>query len=242
MRLGIRYSLIVLNLFLFFYGLYKSFLNQLDYCFFLIPLFYSILLLLLGNSFSLVGKTPGVTTIHIVLFFRYSVLPFVLCSQNQLSYFANNYNYMGWAIFYMLYEMIAIFVTLELTHKKAVAVGSIDRIDASQQIIRPSVLFGIGVFLLLTGLFFTNRNLISGFELITSGSIGNGESLEDVSSFVIIIWQCMVTWFYVYIVNRQKDRSKQGKDENSALVFSLLFTLIIITIIYFYTVFCISIC
>lgn len=32
------------------------------------------------------------------------------------------------------------------------------------------------------------------------------ESIQDVSGMVKIVWQCMTAWFFVYGINRQKDK------------------------------------
>ena len=55
------------------------------------------------------------------------------------------------------------------------------------------------------------------------------ESIQDVSSLVKIVWQCITAWFFVYGINRQKDKyavDKKRRHVGIAIIYVLLYVII----------------
>lgn len=169
---------------------------------------YSILFAICYKSRRLIGKTPGATVIMGVMFCRYVVLPVVLCSSGELSKYANDYRYMVQAVIVMLYEMFAVFIVLEVTATKAWYIYTKQYNQGRKSVtVRPPFLVVIVIFCVLVGIYLTNQNILNGnIFLVNDVTNEVDESIQDVSGMVKIVWQCMTAWFFVYGINRQKDK------------------------------------
>ena len=198
----------ICNFVAFFYCIFASLNRQTEYGFFLLPLVYSILFAICYKSRRLIGKTPGATVIMGVMFCRYVVLPVVLCSSGELSKYANDYRYMVQAVIVMLYEMFAVFIVLEVTATKAWYIYTKQYNQGRKSVtVRPPFLVVIVIFCVLVGIYLTNQNILNGnIFLVNDVTNEVDESIQDVSGMVKIVWQCMTAWFFVYGINRQKDK------------------------------------
>ena len=189
----------ICNFTAFLYCIFVSFNRQTEYGLFLLPLVYSILFAICYRSRRLVGKTPGVTIIMGVMFCRYVVLPVVLCSSGELSKYANDYRYMLQAVMIMLYEMFAIFMTLEVTAIKAwnIYVRECGQ-NRKNVVVKPPFLIVLVIFCALIGIYLTNQSILNG-NIFTINDISNqvDESIQDVSSLAKIVWQCITGLLFV---------------------------------------------
>ena len=222
----------ICNFVAFFYCIFASVNKQTEYGLFLLPLAYSILFAVCYRSRRLIGKTPGVTVIMGVMFCRYVVLPVVLCSSGELSKYANDYRYMVQAVIIMLYEMFAIFMTLEMTATKAWYIYTRQYDQGRKNVIaRPPFLVVLVIFCVLVGIYLTNQNILNGNIFLVNGVANEvDESIQDVSSLVKIVWQCITAWFFVYGINRQKDKyavDKKRRHVGIAIIYMLLYVIII---------------
>lgn len=221
----------ICNFVAFFYCIFASVNRQTEYGVFLLPLAYSILFAVCYRSRRLIGKTPGVTVIMGVMFCRYVVLPVVLCSSGELSKYANDYRYMVQAVIIMLYEMFAIFMALEMTATKAWYIYT-RQYDQGRKnvIVRPPFLVVLVIFCVLVGIYLTNQNILNG-NIFLVNDVANevDESIQDVSSLVKIVWQCITAWFFVYGINRQKDKyavDEKRRHVGIAIIYMLLYVII----------------
>ena len=221
----------ICNFVAFFYCIFASVNRQTEYGVFLLPLAYSILFAVCYRSRRLIGKTPGATVIMGVMFCRYVVLPVVLCSSGELSKYANDYRYMVQAVIIMLYEMFAIFMALEMTATKAWYIYT-RQYDQGRKnvIVRPPFLVVLVILCVLVGIYLTNQNILNG-NIFLVNDVANevDESIQDVSSLVKIVWQCITAWFFVYGINRQKDKyavDKKRRHVGIAIIYVLLYVII----------------
>lgn len=221
----------ICNFVAFFYCIFASVNRQTEYGVFLLPLAYSILFAVCYRSRRLIGKTPGTTVIMGVMFCRYVVLPVVLCSSGELSKYANDYRYMVQAVIIMLYEMFAIFMALEMTATKAWYIYT-RQYDQGRKnvIVSPPFLVVLVIFCVLVGIYLTNQNILNG-NIFLVNDVANevDESIQDVSSLVKIVWQCITAWFFVYGINRQKDKyavDKKRRHVGIAIIYMLLYVII----------------
>lgn len=220
----------IFNVFTFFYCAFISIRNQIEYPFYLLPLIYSILFILCHKSRKLIGKTPGITVIMVVMFFRYIVLPIVLCNEGKLSIYANDYKSVNAAIFIMIYEMIAIFIVLELTACKALKTYDFQiKSDKKIVAVKPPVLIVLLIGCAIIGIYFTNRDILNGNIFLINDTVN--DSIQDVSSAVKILWQCITSWIFVYGINRQKDKYTVDQ-KNRHIGISILYMLIFVIITY----------
>lgn len=223
----------ICNFTAFLYCIFVSFNRQTEYGLFLLPLVYSILFAICYRSRRLVGKTPGVTIIMGIMFCRYVVLPVVLCSSGELSKYANDYRYMLQAVMIMLYEMFAIFMTLEVTAIKAwnIYVRECGQ-NRKNVVVKPPFLIVLVIFCALIGIYLTNQSILNG-NIFTINDISNqvDESIQDVSSLAKIVWQCITAWVFVYGINRQKDKYVVDK-KRVHLGISIMFMLVYMIVTY----------
>lgn len=221
----------IINFVAFFYCAIASMNRQTEYGIFLLPLVYGILFVVSSKSRRLIGKTPGVTVIMGVMFLRYVVLPITLCSTGELSKYANNYKYMTEAIVIMIYEMVLIFAVLELTAYNAWSVYIKDEYQDKKNVsVRPAFLVVLIICCVLVGIYLTNQSILNSNILVVTDMANNvDESVQDVSSFVKILWQCITAWIFVYGINRQKDKYRADKKKihvGISIIFMLLFIMV----------------
>lgn len=217
----------------FFYCFFASMNRQTEYGFFLLPLAYSILFAICYRSRKLIGKTPGVTVIMCVMFCRYVVLPVVLCSSGELSKYANDYRYMVQAVIIMLYEMFMIFMVLEVTATKAWRIYARQYDQGKKNIlVKPPFLVVLIIFCALAGIYLTNQSILNG-NIFQVTNVANEfeESIQDVSSLVMIVWQCITAWVFVYSINRQKEKYTVDKRRTHVSI-SIIFMLVYMLVIY----------
>ena len=226
-----RMPLIFFSIICFFVCAFCYVLNVNAYCFFLLPLLYSICLILFHKSYQNWGKFPGLTVIHIVMFLRYVFVPLLLCITDKISIYANNYKYINLAIFLMAFEMICIFAALNFTSsnckkeklsKKSYLknLPSVNSLNAT----------GIIVLIVLLGLYMTNRSLINDISQVTKGTVIENIGKKS-SALSQILWQCLLSWFCVYLIFIQKIKYEKG-NRTSSIMLSVLFSLLFIFLIY----------
>lgn len=135
------------------------------------------------------------------------------------------------AVIIMLYEMFAIFMALEMTATKAWYIYT-RQYDQGRKnvIVRPPFLVVLVIFCVLVGIYLTNQNILNG-NIFLVNDVANevDESIQDVSSLVKIVWQCITAWFFVYGINRQKDKyavDKKRRHVGIAIIYMLLYVII----------------
>ena len=212
-----KIALVIISFVLFFlcydYATDKSFQYRLIA---LIPIFFSLLMLIFSQKIQLNGA--GETTIFIVCIFRYIVSPLVFLSRREICEFATAYNYMDNAVFYMLFEMICIVVLLVFYRPK-------ENVSANNYNLSKHFTFFLVIVAL--GIFATNRNVTGNFNLLSEDNLGAND-FERESNVVILIWQATLTYIYAIAIYSIYKSSKI----RHRIVFSILLCAIYIVIIF----------
>ena len=76
----------------------------------------------------------------------------------------------------------------------------------------------------------TNKSILNGniFQ-VTNAANEFEESIQDVSSLVMIVWQCITAWVFVYSINRQKEKYTVDKKRihvSISIIFMLVYMLV----------------
>lgn len=183
--------------------------NQYNYI--ILPLSFIFLIITLKKRVKQnIGKLPGITTLFVILFVRYCILPFFLYKTGELSIYAHDYNYIGNAILLMTYELFCIICAVNYGYSDLNS-NTINNI--TYQIKEKKYILIISL-LLLTILILTNPNIVGGISLITQGYIDDVASDSEGSSFSKVLWTIVSTFAYVYsiyIVSHSKYKYNKNK-------------------------------
>lgn len=201
-----------------------------NYILFLLPFVYLIIFNVCHKSRRLFGKLPGITVIYLITFLRYVLTPFVICNKGELSIFANNYNYINQAIIVMLYEMIAIFITLELTAKKSYDLFKKSQSSHFMTIVKPPLILIFIIFIVVSIIYITNDNVVNFNILGLNNDMPN--TIDGVSTWPKIIWDCLLAWIYIYILNILKNKFYGTNSGNRYIFISIIITLVYILVIF----------
>ncbi len=200
--------------------------DQCYYNYYLLPLFFSFLTLLISKETIYFSKVPGLTLFMVIAVARYCILPYY-CSQTiKPLNLIQDYGYIDEAIYLMLYEMVAAFAYIKYLYRKIPTI--------SAQKIREvrfyphRIVFTICLlwFLLFT---ITNRAyLFRGFSLITEGVVSEDFSNYGLSTILFLGWNTITLWLYAYIIMRIA-QGKRLKKLKLAVAIALTLFLIILT-------------
>ncbi len=196
--------------------------------FWILPITYFMGMLFLGNN-NLVKNTPGMITLNVVLFCKYSILPVVIYITEKVSVFSIGYEYISYAIALMWLELISIFLVIGYTgSKKKKIYKNLER--PNEQVLFKNqyvkIVFVI-IFATLIVLLARFPYLIGGIKIFLEGSLDNSNSLSDFSSFAIMFWKAATTWIYIYIMSELKKMQLKGRNINfSLLLISMIYLLL----------------
>lgn len=230
--MGKKYFIVweIVNIIVSFLCMILSIRNNINYNFYLLPLVFSLLFFICKNLKNLIGKYPGITVCLFVMFMRYVIFPLILCKSGNLSIYAKNYNNINWAIIIMIYEMIAIFLTLDISTKYTIKFNKSKKNRKKEEIkIRTPFIIVLIIVILLGGIYITNTNLLNSTAVFAKDSID--ESITDTSGMIKIVWQCLTTWIFIFFINIQKKKYDKSTD-NKYIIFSIILSLCFIGITY----------
>ena len=188
-------------------------IHDVDYPFYLLTFAYLIVSNFCPNNCMVFGKLPGQTVINIVLFIRYCFVPFVLCMDGTLSIYADNYRYIDEAIFLMIYELVVVFIVLELSALRQKTKFLLDNNAPKVKTFRVRKISTMFVIIVIVCLFIFNKGELLNFSLLNKNNSGS-EKFENVSNLEMILWEVLLTWLFVTIINHQKniyDKNKKLK-------------------------------
>ncbi len=186
--------------------------SDVKYSFWILPVTYSIGMLFLGNK-NVFEFTPGIVTLNIVMFCRYSVLPLVKYINFDLSVFAKQYGHVQDAIIVMWIELVAIMLTLYFTgdkyQKKSRAISRFAESDSFYDLKYGNIIAIIG-FALIIVLVIRYPSLVGGLSLLTKGYLENSADVAVASGVVSIIWKAWVIWLSAYFLFLLKKKKVKG--------------------------------
>lgn len=183
------------------------------YPFWILPVTYALLLNLIGKL-NIVYMAPGIVTLNIVLFFRYSVLPMVLYISGELSVYAKGYQHVEFAVWIIWVELISIFATLAISGRRELKRKKYLN-GLSNQIVFFELRYGNYIAMAVVGIVIVlglnYRHLIGGFDLLTKGALDTEIDASSLPGVIGIIWQSCLAWLYVFVCSKLKKRELSGK-------------------------------
>lgn len=199
--------------------------SDIQYSFWILPVTYSIGMLFLGNK-NVYEFTPGIVTLNIVMFCRYSVLPLVKYINYDLSVFAKEYGHVQDAVIVMWIELVAIMLTLFFTgdkyQKKSREISRLAESDSFYDLKYGNIIAIVGLALIAV-LIVRYPSLVGGLSLLTKGYIENSSDVSVVSGVISIAWKAWVIWlsaYFLFVLKKKKLKS----------VFLVLFLVLLIAI------------
>ena len=212
--------------------------------FWLLSLTHALGIFLLGNKNAPVSA-PGIITLNLVMFCRYQVVPLAIYGSQRLSRYSINKLYMTEAVWFMLAEMICILIVLGVTgsnlhrRREHLKMKPISHLFIQQN---KSFIFLL-LLLVLVGIAFQFPSLVSGFSLITEGSLEVTTRESGFSGIIDMVWRSGLVWIYLYALSVIRDRDPSGQHSvllivGTTLVY-ILFTFILnIAISRWYSIVC----
>ncbi|MBO4864813.1 MAG: hypothetical protein J5517_10630 [Eubacterium sp.] len=138
---------------------------------------------------------------------------------------------MNQAVILMCYEMICVFITLEITgfkyKKKEENIVNKEK-EFNSVHLKGGFIIAFAVIAILLGIGIKAKDLSSGFRVLTSGVIGSN-NIEVNSSLANIIWQVLCVWLYMHGIMVEKE--KYDLDHNKlhttvVVIYTLAFVLV----------------
>lgn len=174
-----------------------------------LPFGYLLALLVLGND-NVVRLSPGIAALNIVLFSRFVLMPLAMCLTGKTSVYILDSSNLQYGVPLMLYELVGIVVVLKCTAKKQREVSR----ESSSLVSKNLYYGGLVAFCaaaLLVVLALKYRYLISGFSLISEGTVA-GYSEDDLASgLVVALWDSLLGWIYVWLLLVTKKHVKSDR-------------------------------
>lgn len=224
--------IIIMELASLFGGIYcvtRSF-SVFNFALWIVPVLYSFLLFICRQNIQSTRKNLGALVFNIGMFCRYTILPIVMYSTETISRFGKNYSHMNQAVALMCYEMVCVFVALEITavrnRKKEEQNENIER-SISTAHLKDGWIIAAVVLVILLGIGIKAKDLSTGLRVLTSGVISSG-NIEVNSSFANIIWQVLCVWLYVHGIMTEKekyDRDHKKHHTTVVIIYTLFFVL-----------------
>lgn len=175
----------------------------------LLPFGYLMFLLVLGHD-NIVRWAPGIAVLNIVLFARFVFVPFTMCLTGETSVYILNKANLPFGVPLMLYELLGIGLVLKLTAKKQRSIA-VSGSPSTESDIRNGGLVAFAALLVMAVLAYRYRYLISGFSLITQGSVEGYTNDDLASGFVVSIWDALLAWLYVWVLTVTKSHARSEK-------------------------------
>lgn len=213
--------------------IFMAMFSEINYNLWVLPLTYSMGMFLLGNT-NVTGFTPGIITLNIVMFLRYSIVPFAMYIEgNPIYAFSTQSGHMNEAIFIMWFELIIILITIHLSGKQYKLNVSKILLMEGQNITFENIKYGSVICffgILLCGVMvWRYPYLIGGIELLTQGYLSTNVDVSSISGAVGIVWKAWITWLSIYFIYILKKKNLKGK----GLTFFLVGAIFLIVLLSF---------
>lgn len=176
----------------------------------LLPLVYTIGICLCSHN--MVKLTPGVVTINFLMLLRYVYAPFAYYQSGFINEMLSDFSCVNDAIYLMLYELLFVFITLEVTGKKALtyfqASGQVHVRQVSYLNAGRKMPILIAIILILVYIGVTYKSLGQGLNIFISGSLDEMDEIDDLmgagQGYINIVWQSLTVWLYYYVIMKVK--------------------------------------
>lgn len=191
----------------------------------ILPFAYSVTRTLLRHVYYCIS--PGLVMYEMVTFLRFTILPFTILKQGNLSTFAVNYNHLDIAIGLMVYEIILCSLLIAFYHPRFKHSKSNVYMVGNGKLV--FFLSCISIFLL-----YVDNRALTGNVTIFSGMLNTNVAtqLSETSGLVSIIWQALWTYLFAYVIWSIYINSKIKNNRIGSAVLSAL-----VCIVYYFVIF-----
>jgi hypothetical protein len=198
-----------------------------DFSLVLLPFGYAFFMLVIGRD-NVVRWAPGIAVLNILLFLRFVLMPAAMCLTGEVSVYILDASNRPYGVPLMLYELMGVGFVLKLTAKKQHEYARSIQQPSDDGLYYGNIIAVVAIVVLVL-LAYRYRYLISGFSLITEGSV-EGYTDEDLASGVVVaIWDSLLAWVYVWFLLVMRRRSKS---ELATVVWAVVDTFAFLIMVY----------
>ena len=176
----------ILSIVIALFCLIWAIVSDVHYTLWMLPVIYSLGMVFLGNN-NVVLPAPGIITLNVVMFCRYSLLPMVMYLTGEVSRFAKQYDYVQKAIFVMVFELICILLVAYITGRQLRSKRDLIVSQEKQGEYR-ELKYGniVCIFLVALLLIMVMRYpyLLGGIKLLLQGYLDIVQDISDVSGVI----------------------------------------------------------
>ena len=199
----------------------------------LLPLVFSVGLNICKNI--IVKATPGILTLCFLMFLRYVFTPYAYYTDGVINTMVTTQSYLAEGLILMLYEVIIIFVALELTGRKYAIKYNASRNECVKYELQlqNGFMFILGVVFVLIYIGVVYKSLGQGLNAFLNSTYNDLDEIESQfesgEGYINIVWQSLCVWLYIYMVMREKhanDISPSSIHVVKAIVFTVIFVIL----------------
>lgn len=190
-----------------------------DYALVLLPAGYLLFLLVLGQD-NIVKWAPGICVLNVVLFLRFVVMPMTMCLTGETSVYILDRSNLGYGVPLMLYELLGIGAVLKFTSKKQRSYFARRNVVSARKP-RYEWFIVLVVLLFLFAIAYTHPYLVSGFSLLTEGTVSAYGEEDLASGLIVSLWDSLLAWLYVWLLVAIH---RSVKSEKTAILLSVAIT------------------
>lgn len=206
-----------------------------DHPIWIIPVIYTIGMFVCNKNIT--SLTPGILFFNALMFMRYVATPCAYYNDGYINGMATSYNHLGGALALMIFELLFIFIMLEITGRNFMS--KIKRLDETKEIQLFEMKFRSG-FLFLTmlvlalgyiGVFY--KSLGQGWNVLISGALNEFDEIDSLmdsdQGYINIVWQSFSVCLYYFLIVYERNRYEEDKS-NKHVIISLVYTFIFVII------------
>lgn len=203
----------------------------------LIPVTYTISMLLCRRN--IIKNTPGIIFFNILMFMRYVFTPVAYYRDGVINTMISSELQIDDGLVLMLYELVAVFITINITGKKyqtkfynfKILISGYKKICVLELKNRVLALIVVLLTIIYIGYFY--KSLGQGLSVFTSGSYNEFGDIEflmgEGEGYINIIWQSLCVWLYFYLLMRER-KKYDISPKLITVVRSILYTIIFVII------------
>lgn len=228
----ITYGLRIAGVFGALFCMTKS--STLDYPIWIIPLLYTIGISCCRHN--ILRLDPGILFFNALMLMRYVATPCAYYNDGYINGMSTTYSYLGEALLLMIYEMIVIFITVELSGRKYINKYNSNNQPVSclsELKLKNGFFFILVVVALLGYIGATYKSLGANWTIFLNVSYNEFEEMDslmdDGQGYINIIWQSFSVCLYYFLIIFERNRYEKQK-KNMCIVRSLVYTFVFIII------------
>lgn len=225
----VRLLFILLGIVCATYGLVNS--DEFSVPIWLLPLVFSVGVAICKNI--IIKATPGVLTLCFLMFLRYVFTPYAYYSDGVINTMVTTQAFLTEGLILMLYELILVFVALELSGRKyAIKYNSLKNDYVKYELqLKNGFIIILGVVLVLIYIGVVYKSLGQGLNAFLNSTYNDLDEIESQfesgEGYINIVWQSLCVWLYIYLVMREKN-ANDIRPSSSHIIRAILYTVMFI--------------